>query len=73
MSGFFIFKKKIFKYLKNDETILEREPLSKLADENNLMCFKHNGFWHAMDTLKDKRTLDLMWKNNRAPWKRLIK
>ncbi len=71
--GFFIFKKRIFKYLKNDETILEREPLSKLADENNLMCFKHNGFWHAMDTLKDKRTLDLMWKNNKAPWKRLIK
>ncbi len=71
--GFFIFKKNIFKYLKNDETIFEREPLSNLADDNNLMCFKHNGFWHAMDTLNDKRSLDLMWKNNKAPWKRFIK
>ena len=71
--GYFIFKKKIFDYLKNDKTILEREPLSKLAKENNLMCYKHSGFWHPMDTLKDKRTLDELWKNNKAPWKRLIK
>ena len=71
--GFFVLSKKIFKYLKNDKTIFEREPLSNLADDNNLMCFKHNGFWHAMDTLNDKRSLDLMWKNNKAPWKRFIK
>ena len=73
MSGYFIFKKKIFDYLDHDQTILEREPLSKLAKENNLMCYKHTGFWHPMDTLKDKRTLDKLWKNNKAPWKKLIK
>ncbi len=71
--GYFIFKKKIFDYLDHDQTILEREPLSKLAKENNLMCYKHTGFWHPMDTLKDKRTLDKLWKNNKAPWKKLIK
>ena len=71
--GFFIFKNSIFNYLKNDSTILEREPLSQLANKNSLMCFKHSGFWHPMDTLKDKRTLDNLWKNNKAPWKKLIK
>jgi glucose-1-phosphate cytidylyltransferase len=71
--GFFIFNKKIFNYLENDLTILEREPLTKLAKEKNLMCYKHYGFWHPMDTLKDKRTLDDLWKNKKAPWKKLIK
>lgn len=71
--GFFIFNRKIFNYLKNDQTILEREPLSKLAKENNLMCYKHHGFWHPMDTLKDKRTLDDLWKNKKAPWRKYIK
>lgn len=71
--GFFVFKNQIFNFLKNDQTILEREPLSKLAEKNNLMCYKHNGFWHPMDTLKDKRILDTMWKSNKAPWKKYIK
>jgi glucose-1-phosphate cytidylyltransferase len=70
--GFFVFKNKIFKYLKDDQTILERRPLSKLSSEGNLFCYKHNGFWHPMDTLKDKRTLDLLWSSNKAPWKKLI-
>jgi len=71
--GYFVFNKKIFDYLKNDQTILERQPLSKLAKKNNLYCYKHDGFWHPMDTLKDKRTLDEMWLKNKAPWKKLIK
>ncbi len=71
--GFFIFNKKIFDYLSDDATILEREPLAKLAKEKNLMCYKHYGFWHPMDTLKDKRTLDDLWKNKKAPWKKLIR
>ena len=71
--GFFIFQNSIFNYLKNDSTILEREPLSQLANKNSLMCFKHTGFWHPMDTLKDKRTLDDLWKNKKAPWRKLIK
>lgn len=71
--GYFVFNNKIFSYLKNDQTILEREPLSKLAKKNNLYCYKHDEFWHPMDTLKDKRTLDEMWLRNKAPWKKLIK
>lgn len=71
--GYFVFNNKIFDYLKNDQTILERDPLSKLAKNNNLYCYKHDGFWHPMDTLKDKRTLDEMWSKNKAPWKKFIK
>lgn len=71
--GYFVFNNKIFNYLKNDQTILERDPLSKLAKNNNLYCYKHDGFWHPMDTLKDKRTLDEMWSKNKAPWKKFIK
>ena len=46
----------------------EQEPLVNLAKNNQLMSFKHEGFWKAMDTLKDKIVLDKIWKNKKAPW-----
>ncbi len=67
--GFFVLEPEIFKYLKDDSTILEREPLEKLATEGNLSAFKHNGFWKPMDTLRDKHELEEMWETNSAPWK----
>mgnify|MGYP001410670661 CR=1 FL=1 len=67
--GFFIFNKKIFKYLKNDKTILETIPMQKLTKSKNLNAFKHNGFWQCMDTLREKKLLEEMWKKNKAPWK----
>ena len=67
--GFFIFNKKIFKYLKNDKTILETIPMQNLTKSKNLNAFKHNGFWQCMDTLREKKLLEEMWKKNKAPWK----
>jgi glucose-1-phosphate cytidylyltransferase len=68
--GFFVFEPKIFDYLLDgDSTILEKKPLETLAQEQNLTAFKHNGFWHPMDTLRDKNYLENLWLNNKANWK----
>jgi glucose-1-phosphate cytidylyltransferase len=67
--GFFVLNKKIFKYLKNDQTIWEREPMESLAKDNQLSAFKHEGFWQPMDTIREKELLDEMWYSNKALWK----
>ena len=56
--GFFVMEKEIFKYLKNDKTYLEREPLTTLGKKRKLSAFKHNDFWQCMDTLRDKEILE---------------
>ena len=56
--GFMVFNKKIFKYIKNDQTYLERDPLEKLSNLGQLYAFKHIGFWQCMDTLRDKEVLE---------------
>ena len=69
--GFFVFEKEIFDYIKNgDSTILESVPLETLAKEKKLTAFKHEGFWHPMDTQRDKRYLENLWTSNKAPWKK---
>jgi glucose-1-phosphate cytidylyltransferase len=67
--GFFVFEPGVFDYLAGDETPLERDPLERLALDGQLMAYRHDGFWHGMDTLKDVRELDRMWASGRAPWK----
>ena len=67
--GFFVFEPEIFDYLQNDSTVLERAPLETLAKEQKLVAFKHNGFWHPMDTLRDKKHLEDLWTSEKAPWK----
>ena len=67
--GFFVFEPEIFDYLDGDSTILEHEPLERLASDRQLMAYKHEGFWQPMDTLRDKNTLNDLWKNDCAPWK----
>ena len=57
-------------YIDSDSTIWEQEPLNKLAERSELMAYEHDGFWHAMDTLRDKNHLDELWANNQAPWKK---
>ena len=66
--GFFILEKEFIKYIKSDQTVLEALPLELSAYNGNLMAFKHQGFWYCMDTIRDKNELDLMLKENRAPW-----
>ncbi len=67
--GFFVLEPEIFKYIKEDNTIWEGDPLKKIAKNNKLSAYKLNSFWHPMDTLRDKHHLDKLWKNNDAPWK----
>ena len=68
-AGFFVLSRDIFNYIDGPNSIWEREPLETLALEGNLGAFKHNGFWHPMDTLRDKTYLDNLWKSGNAPWK----
>lgn len=66
--GFFIFEPAVFDYLNGDATILEREPLERLAAERQLMAYRHGGFWHCMDTVRDRDALNELWRSGRAPW-----
>ena len=68
--GFFVFEPELFDYLHSgDSTILEKTPLETLAKEQRLTAFKHTGFWHPMDTLRDKKYLEELWTLKNAPWK----
>jgi len=67
--GFFVLNKDIFNYIKSEKTIWEREPLERLSKNNQLTSYKFNGFWYAMDTLKDKNYLENLWSSGKAPWK----
>ena len=66
--GFMVFEPDVFKYLKDDKTVLEREPLEKLAAEKKLSAYKHNGFWQCMDTLRDRIYLEELIAAKKAPW-----
>jgi|TARA_B110000438_G_scaffold212380_1_gene204480 glucose-1-phosphate cytidylyltransferase len=68
--GFFIFNNEILNFIKNDQIMLEKEPLEKLTRENQLMAFKHEGFWKCMDTLRDKVLLNKLWKENKKLWRK---
>jgi len=63
--GFFVIEPKIFKYIKNDSTYLEREPFEKLAKQKNIKAYKHKGFWQCMDTKRDKDLLDKLIKEKK--------
>jgi len=67
--GFFVLSKKIFKFLKNSKTIFEKDCLPKLAHNNEFMAFKHKGFWGCMDTLREKKELNKIYKSNNKAWK----
>lgn len=67
--GFFVLEPQVFDYIEGDQTIWEREPLESLAAQNQLMAYKHNGFWRPMDSLRDKNLLENLWDSNQAPWR----
>lgn len=67
--GYMVLESRIFDYISDDSTTFEREPLETIADEGQLMAFKHKGFWQCMDTLRDREKLEGLWANNNAPWK----
>lgn len=66
--AFFVCEPGVFEYIRGDDTQWEREPLEKLANDGQLMAYKHAGFWQCMDTLRDKKLLESLWETNNAPW-----
>jgi len=68
-AGFFVFNRKVFDYLGGDDCTLEREPLERLAREGELMAYKHDGFFFAMDTYREYEYLNQLWDKGKAPWK----
>ena len=66
--GFFVLEPKAIDYIKEDSTRWELEPLERLSKEGNLIAYKHEGFWKAMDKLSDKMELEEMWDTGKAPW-----
>jgi glucose-1-phosphate cytidylyltransferase len=67
--GFFVLDREVLDHIDDDQTIWEKEPLENLATSNSLAVFEHTGFWHAMDTLRDKNYLEDLWASGQAPWK----
>lgn len=68
-AGFFVFERQVFDYLDGDECVLEREPLERLAREGQLMAFRHDGFFFAMDTYREFQYLNELWSKGDVPWK----
>lgn len=67
--GFFVLEPGVADYIEGDDTIFEREPLERLAEDGQLAAYRHNGFWQCMDTLRDVRLLESLWQDEGAPWK----
>ncbi|HIK88078.1 MAG TPA: glucose-1-phosphate cytidylyltransferase [Dehalococcoidia bacterium] len=67
--GYFVFESEVANYIEGDETYLEREPLERLAQDGQLMAYKHSDYWQPMDTLRDLQSLRKRWDNQDAPWK----
>lgn len=67
--GFMVVEPKFIDLIANDKTILEREPMEKIAAAGELAAFKHDGFWQPMDKLNDKMLLEELWQSGKAPWK----
>lgn len=67
--GFFVLEPEVYDHVPGDDTVWEQEPLNDLAHAEQLSAFRHGGFWHPMDTLRDKQVLQEMWDSGKAPWK----
>lgn len=67
--GFFVLSPEVGRYLADDSTVWEQEPVRRLAEEGQLASYRHNGFWQPMDTLRDRHTLEDLWDSGSAPWR----
>lgn len=68
--GFFVCESSVLDSIKEDSTVFENEPLNNLVDQGELVAMKHHGYWGCMDTLRDKKSLNKLWNENKAPWKK---
>lgn len=69
-AGYMVLEPEVFDYIEGDTTVFEKEPMVKLAENNQLMSYVHKGFWQCMDTKREKDVLEKMWKSGNIPWKR---
>ncbi|HEY3021966.1 MAG TPA: glucose-1-phosphate cytidylyltransferase [Solirubrobacteraceae bacterium] len=67
--GFFVLEPGVLDLIDGDQTVWEREPLERLATSGELSAYRHRGFWHAMDTMRDRAVLEELWRGGRAPWR----
>jgi glucose-1-phosphate cytidylyltransferase len=68
--GFLVLEPEVVRYIQEDATLWEREPMESLAKEHQLAAYRHEGFWQCMDTLRDVQLLNQLWASGKAPWKR---
>ena len=66
--GFFVFEPEVLRYIEDDGTVLEEEPLERLAREGQLVAYRHEAFWQCMDTVRDRLLLENLWRSGAAPW-----
>lgn len=67
--GFLVLEPEVLDYIEGDMTSFEKGPLDKLAEDGQVVAYKHTGFWQCMDTQRDKHTLETIWESGKAPWK----
>ncbi|MGB7298066.1 MAG: glucose-1-phosphate cytidylyltransferase [Burkholderiaceae bacterium] len=68
--GYFVLDPKVIDYIEDNDTVWEREPMERLANEGQMTAYRHTGFWQPMDTLRDKQVLEGLWEEDKAPWKK---
>ena len=68
--GFFVLEPSVFSFIKDDNTIWEKEPMEKIVEKRQLSAFRHTGFYQPMDTLNDKNYLEKLWNGENPPWKK---
>lgn len=69
-AGYMVLEPDVFEYIKDDDTVLEKDVLEKLAQEEQLMSYMHSGFWQCMDNVREMNMLEKLWANKTAPWKK---
>ena len=67
--GFFVLEPRVLDYIDGDDSIFEREPLERLSADQQLVAFRHDGFWQCMDTVRDRQLLEALWRSDTVPWK----
>ena len=68
--GFMVLDPKVIDYIDGDETVFEKNCLEQIAEDGELMAYRHTGFWQCMDTQRDKEGLERIWSSGEAPWKK---
>ena len=68
-AGFMVLEPSVFDYIDGDDTVFERETLTELAEQGELMSYMHRGYWQCMDTARERETLEKLWHGGKAPWK----